>query len=87
VPAVVTMMWLTIALVLAGVAVIGWAYYAAEGAPIDEATRRVFLSLHAIHYRMERDQFRSELRRDSARARRELRKALDEQDDASQGRG
>jgi small-conductance mechanosensitive channel len=46
--------------------------------PMDAPTLRVMVGLHAVRRRLEVAQFRSETRREAARARRDLRAVLDE---------
>jgi uncharacterized protein YpuA (DUF1002 family) len=73
------MIWLVIAIVVVLVLVIALAVAVGfHKAPSDAATYRAAVDLHAIRRRQEVAQFKSEVKRDAASARRELRKELGE---------
>ena len=71
------MIWLVIVIVAVLVVVVALAVGFHAGPP-DAATYRAAVDLHAIRRRQEVAQFKSEVRRDAATARRELRKELGE---------
>ena len=70
------MIWLLIAVVVVVLAIA--LAVACHNAPPDAATYRAALDLRAIRRRREIAQFKGEVRRDGARARRELRHELGE---------
>lgn len=71
------MIWL---LVIAVVVVVAVLALGRTAVPTDEASRDVAVALHAIHRRIEGALLRSEIRRDAAHVRRELRDELGERD-------
>ena len=73
----VMVIWLVIIAVLVALAVGWYVKRAREGLVWDESTQRAAVGLHACRRRLELAHLKSEIRRDSAAARRQIRKELD----------
>jgi hypothetical protein len=70
------MAWLLVVLVVAMPVILGLLSFRRRKSTVDSASYETMVELHGIRRRLEVAQFKTELRRDAARSRRELRAEL-----------